>query len=102
MQIFPDTSPEKPVHLRCACGRSITLVAPPETWPVPCPVCSRPVQAVDPSTVRDPSGEEMGLLAAPSVTGVPAVRGSGLPVPVKMAFRKRAVMSFSARESRSG
>lgn len=82
MRIFPDTSPERPVHLSCECGERMILTAPPDDWPIACPVCGKNVRVVDPETVRPAAGEgdEPRLLEAPDGSAVPAPRtGAGAP-----------------------
>lgn len=88
MRIFPDTSPERPVHLSCDCGERMVLTEPPEDWPIACPVCGKNVRVVDPETVRPPAdpGAAPRLLEAPDGTAVPAPRsGAGAPARLSAA-----------------
>jgi membrane protease YdiL (CAAX protease family) len=82
LQLFPDASPEEPVYLSCPCGERITLTAAPESWPIPCPECGKPVRVVDPETVRREPADEPAdprLLAAPGDAGLPTrPRGGAL------------------------
>ena len=85
--IFPDASPERPVHLACDCGGRLELTSPPDDWPLPCPGCGEPVKIVEVETVRDMLPKSLlpetdrKLLGSPAGGGsLPARRRGGAPL----------------------
>jgi membrane protease YdiL (CAAX protease family) len=109
--MFPDASPERPVFFSCECGKRLTLTAPPETWPLPCPDCGRSVQSVDPETVGGalpPVDEQQKLIPGPGPSaelvrrpehgGLPAVRDDTLPSVQKQEFVEYEALSFTGKK----
>ncbi|MCU0724173.1 MAG: CPBP family intramembrane metalloprotease [Planctomycetes bacterium] len=106
MVLFPDASPDRPVYLSCDCGGRLTLDAPPESWPLACPGCGRPLVRVDGATIGSP-GAGTKLLASTGATEVPArvvpLSGaverfrSGLPAPRET----EPVMEIAGRDFRN-
>ena len=102
MQIFPDASPDRPVYLSCECGERVTLTAPPETWPLPCVECGKPVRVVNPETVGvEPAPEDdPKLLSAPGGGASLAPRSAGLPAEREEEYVELEARSFTGKRIR--